>query len=473
MKRNIHIVCIFIFVLFLIFNQISPHESTRLQSYTLLYDCHHTYVEGVTFSTFNVTLSSFLSIKYHFGILKEEILQNYDVLIISTPVVPYSKEEIHAIKQFVNEGGGLLLMGNGWYWVDYHHSSIETFPYNQVSREFGVTVHDDMIIDPTDYYPSENPSYALFSNFAVHPVTKGVEHVYSLCACSLSISHDVFPVVMGDEDSYSGYHSYIYRPGEYPPVAAVMEYGKGRIIFLGHDCFFTNHTIGEYDNLTFSMNMIGWLAALPDNDKDGYLLLVDCNDHNSNINLSAQEICDGQDNNCDGVIDEGFDEDADGWTVCGGDCNDHDSAINPGAQEICDGQDNNCDGVIDEGLGNLEIIVIDSGGNIFSGANIYINGSYKGETNSNGAAVFCDLEVDKECIVEVEARGHKSQKRTVKIEKNNLNSIKFQMEDLPPMRKYILDIEGHIFTKLFSIMATIITVTGVIFAMWRYYKKKH
>ncbi|MDZ7832974.1 MAG: LamG-like jellyroll fold domain-containing protein [Desulfobacterales bacterium] len=48
-----------------------------------------------------------------------------------------------------------------------------------------------------------------------------------------------------------------------------------------------------------------------------------------------------------------FDDDGDGYTESEGDCNDNDRYINPGAIELCDGKDNNCNGVIDEGCSNL------------------------------------------------------------------------------------------------------------------------
>jgi Putative metal-binding motif/Lectin C-type domain/Viral BACON domain len=46
------------------------------------------------------------------------------------------------------------------------------------------------------------------------------------------------------------------------------------------------------------------------------------------------------------------DIDRDGWTTCAGDCDDTDALIYPGAAELCDGRDNDCDGVIDN-IGTL------------------------------------------------------------------------------------------------------------------------
>ena len=85
-----------------------------------------------------------------------------------------------------------------------------------------------------------------------------------------------------------------------------------------------------------------------DMDTDGYTVCQnDCDDNAPAINPGVTEVCNGTDDNCDGSIDEGFDMDGDGYSVCQNDCDDNDPAINPGALEICNGIDDDCDVLVD------------------------------------------------------------------------------------------------------------------------------
>ncbi len=105
----------------------------------------------------------------------------------------------------------------------------------------------------------------------------------------------------------------------------------------------------------------GWVAV------DG-----DCDDGSVAVHPGAAELCNGVDDDCDGVVDDDpvdgevwyADADADGYgapdlpvRACarpGGyvgdatDCDDGDASIHPGANERCDGVDEDCDGAVDE-----------------------------------------------------------------------------------------------------------------------------
>jgi hypothetical protein len=128
----------------------------------------------------------------------------------------------------------------------------------------------------------------------------------------------------------------------------------------------------------------------PDSDNDGYAVsgtttvacskplnyaarLGDCNDGSDTVYPGATEKPNGVDDNCDGVIDEGFqlfyaDDDGDGYgdpadaksgvpgepptgyVAQAGDCNDNNAGISPGALEVCQNTiDDNCNAQTDEG----------------------------------------------------------------------------------------------------------------------------
>jgi hypothetical protein len=83
-----------------------------------------------------------------------------------------------------------------------------------------------------------------------------------------------------------------------------------------------------------------------DDDGDGETEFCgDCDDADDTVNTSSAEVCDGADNDCDGVAEsDEVDDDGDGEMVCAGDCDDADPSRYSANVEACDGIDNDCDG---------------------------------------------------------------------------------------------------------------------------------
>jgi hypothetical protein len=135
----------------------------------------------------------------------------------------------------------------------------------------------------------------------------------------------------------------------------------------------------DYDGTAPDVGMFGGPLSddtfwSTDDDGDGWPLVYDCDDDDPAVKPSATEVCNGVDDDCDTVVDDGAsgtityyadgDGDGDGVTTdtvvactppagyvaTGTDCDDADPARSGIAPETCDGVDQDCDGTADDGL---------------------------------------------------------------------------------------------------------------------------
>ncbi len=131
-----------------------------------------------------------------------------------------------------------------------------------------------------------------------------------------------------------------------------------------------------------------WGCANNDLDGDGLVGADDCNDLDASVPAQA-ELCNGRDDDCNGLIDDaptdglvGFvDSDGDGYgdpdeptTGCSlgsgvvaddSDCDDSAANTHPRAAERCDGADNDCDEVVDEDAIDANVWFVDGDGDGF------------------------------------------------------------------------------------------------------------
>lgn len=166
------------------------------------------------------------------GVLNRD-LGNYQIVVISVGSAwdsEYSGDEVTVIQNYVNGGGGLLILGD--------NPNTPNANINPVAQAFGTTLGVGTTLSPSDLY---------VTTFTAHPIFTRVKKIYMRAAGEItgnSPSLIVASTSSGDA------------------VVTVAEPGLGRVVAMGDTSTMENTYISSADNQSFSENVFDWLGSV-------------------------------------------------------------------------------------------------------------------------------------------------------------------------------------------------------------------
>ena len=195
------------------------------------------------------------------SLLTSDLLENYDILILKCPTSLYSDEEIYDIVSFVENGGGLYLIGD--------HTNVfgMNFYLNFISEKFGITFNTDATYDLNSGMTSSYKPDTLFP----HVIVQNVDEFDFLTSCTLTAPLTSENVIIGNQilgelGTYSTENffrisdrkSLDLEYGLLLQVAAV-KYGKGRVLAFTDSTCFSNFCMFMDGYKDFNLGAIEYL----------------------------------------------------------------------------------------------------------------------------------------------------------------------------------------------------------------------
>lgn len=177
----------------------------------------------------------------NFELITGEVLADHDILIIKTPTSVFLESELDAIEEFVNQGGGLLLIGD-------HTNVFGTSTFiNPLARRFGLQYNFDATYD----FRTGSLSVYKPSEFYSHPVVQSMPPFLFGTSCTLDAPLLAEKVIIGyglkavyldyskknffsvqNESAFMKYGVFVQCAG--------IKFGKGRVLAFSDSTVFSN-----------------------------------------------------------------------------------------------------------------------------------------------------------------------------------------------------------------------------------------
>jgi hypothetical protein len=164
----------------------------------------------------------------------------------------FQADEAEFIRKWVNNGGGLLLMG--YHAADTHHGGNPS----RIAREFGYEFGDDLVMPfgasevdcRRQVFANDDRLAVTMTPAGDHPIVAGVQNLALLSCCSIKTDWGPQPdYILKSPDTCGVWHpegpkgpegwsrqvieQWILDRGEAVPLLVASRYGKGRVVLIG------------------------------------------------------------------------------------------------------------------------------------------------------------------------------------------------------------------------------------------------
>ncbi len=197
-----------------------------------------------------------------------DALRPAGALIVIAPLANYSPDEVLAVRQFVDRGGRVLLVGDPTRYniefdeVDFFAApTIHTaqVPLNDVANAFDITFRGDYLYNTVENEGNFRNILVDETGFSGTELTNGLKRLALYSVHSLLLGPSAAPVLAGDENTWS---SATDQPGGLTLAAVSPAEGEdGQVLALGDLHFLLEPYNTVYDNGEFVSRVADFLVA--------------------------------------------------------------------------------------------------------------------------------------------------------------------------------------------------------------------
>lgn len=190
--------------------------------------------------------------------------------LTSMDMPPFRMSEIKAIKQYVENGGGLLVV------TDHSNCYYHAYKLTQLFEELGIELTTETACDKAPQTLANGNGWIVINRFQPHEITKNLEAIammtggtvderYGIAFTSDAAWGDQWIVhPYGEGDTPGFYGNWTLDKGERTGRMSVMlakKFGRGRIFVAGDQNMWGDAFCNYADNYKLWLNSVAWLTG--------------------------------------------------------------------------------------------------------------------------------------------------------------------------------------------------------------------